>query len=136
MDANGLAASLIETTKTCVLATASNDGKPEAATVAYAYDTDWNLYFESFATYRKYANIKENGRASVVITNHHSLQMDGVVNELSGAERERAMSIILSQHPGNKYLHEPDVLLFRFQPQWIRLLDRTESRSKFIEIKK
>lgn len=109
----------------CTLATASLDGKPEAATIQYIADEKYNLFFESFPTYRKYKNFASNPRVSVVITNPEmkTVQMDGTVSELSGDDAERAKQKIIDEHgKGVGYLFAPNVLFFRFTPSWIRVL--------------
>ena len=108
----------------CAFATSSLDGKPEVATIEYYADEKFNLYFESFPTYRKYHNIKSNPLASVVITrNQKTLQMDGEVKELDGGDAEWAKQKLIERFGrGVGYLHAPDVLFFRFTPTWIRVL--------------
>lgn len=115
---------LLTEEKTCVLATSSLQAKPEAATIQYTIDKENNLYFESFPTYRKYSNIKENPKASIVITQeHHTIQMDGKVEELSGKSAIEAKKLIIEKHgKGIGYLEAKDVLFFKFTPSWIRIL--------------
>lgn len=108
----------------CTLATASLQGKPEAATIGYVADEMYNLYFESFPKYRKYQNIKSNPKVSIVITTQEmDIQMDGAVSELSGDDAESAkQKIIEKRGKGSGYLFAPDVLIFKFTPSWIRVL--------------
>lgn len=107
---------------TCTLATASLDGKPEAATIEYAEDTGV-LYFETFTTYRKYANLKENPRASIVITQlPYSIQMDGTAEELEDEEAKRAQDALGRKGHAHAFHDAPECRFFRFTPNWIRLL--------------
>ena len=109
----------------CTLATASLQGKPEAATVQYYADENYNLYFESFPSYRKYQNITSNPRASVVITSPDmkTVQMDGAISQLSGSDADWAKQKIIERHgKGVGYLFAPDVRFFKFEPHWIRVL--------------
>jgi len=77
MDASAIFQTLLRENRLCVVATASKDGKPEAATIEFAHDGQHNLFFETFPQYRKYPNLKSNPRASVVITQEpHTVQMD------------------------------------------------------------
>lgn len=108
----------------CAFATSSLEGKPEVATIEYYVDEDYNLYFESFPTYRKYHNIISNPLASAVITkDQKTLQMDGEVKQLDGSDAEWAKQKLIEKFgDGVGYLHAPDVLFFRFTPTWIRVL--------------
>lgn len=115
---------LLGENKLCTLATASTDGKPEAATIEYASDDKYDLYFETFPTYRKYNNLKSNPRTSVVITqDQHTIQMDGTVEELSGEEAIRAKNLLITKHGhGTGFYQDPNIRFFRFTPGWIRIL--------------
>ena len=108
----------------CALATASLKGKPEVATIEYYADENYNLYFESFPTYRKYQNFKENPLASVAITlNKKTVQMNGEIKKLDGGDAQWAKQKLIERFgDGVGYLHAPDVLFFRFTPTWIRVL--------------
>jgi general stress protein 26 len=128
---------LLKDNTLCVLATASLDGKPEAATIEYVSDADWNLYFETFPTYRKYANLKSNPQASVVITQDpHTIQMDGVVVELTGKESNNAKQLLIAKHGiGSGYYEDPAIRFFRFTPTWIRLLVEAKWPPKYVVIR-
>jgi len=110
--------------KFCTLATASLNGKPEAATIHYCVDKDYNIYFNSFPHYRKYQNIRSNPQASIVITqNLNTIQMDGDVTELTGSSTKFAKQLLLKKFPEDaKYLSDSTGLFFKFNPAWIRIL--------------
>lgn len=121
----------------CVLATASLTGKPEAATIEYVSDAESNLYFETFPTYRKYANLKSNPQASIVITQDpHTIQMDGTVAELSGVEAEAAKKRLIAKHgEGSGYYADSQIKFFKFTPTWIRILLEPAWPPKYVIIK-
>lgn len=121
----------------CTLATASVDGKPEAATIEYVKDKDYNLYFETLVPNRKYPNMKSNPRASVVITEApHTVQMDGTVEELSGKEAEEAKQRLIERHgEGSGFYSAPKIRFFRFTPKWIRVLVKYGYPPKYEVIK-
>ena len=122
---NQLFLKILDESVTCTLATASCDGMPEVATIGYAADEKYRLYFQTFPHYRKYKNLKTNPRASIVITQKfHSVQMDGEVEELKGGNCERARHMLIDKygHVMEAYLNSPDAVFFKFSPTWIRLL--------------
>lgn len=115
---------ILYSSELCALATSSKEGKPEVAIIEYYADERYNLYFESFATYRKYKNFKSNPLASVAITKDgKTVQMDGKVTELEGGDADWAKQKLIERFgAGVGYLHAPNVLFFRFTPSWIRVL--------------
>lgn len=121
----------------CALATSSKDGKPEVAIVEYYADEEYNLYFESFPTYRKYKNFTSNPLVSVaIVRKHKTAQMDGEVIELAGDDAERAKQKLIERFgAGVGYLHAPDVLFFKFTPTWIRVLLDGKYPPKYVVIK-
>ena len=109
----------------CVLASASLSGKPEAATIQYIADSKYNLYFETFPSYRKYPNLKSNPRVSIVVDRlpDHTIQMDGNVKELSGSEAEETKKKLINKYgEGTGYYSDPKIKFFKFTPKWIRIL--------------
>ena len=109
----------------CTLATASLDGVPEAATIGYAADEKYGLYFQTFSHYTKYKNLEKNPCGSIVITNKlTSVQMDGKTDELKGEKKERARKMLLAKYGDEMecYLDSPSAVFFKFTPHWIRLL--------------
>ncbi|PJE75475.1 pyridoxamine 5'-phosphate oxidase family protein [Candidatus Uhrbacteria bacterium CG10_big_fil_rev_8_21_14_0_10_48_11] len=136
-DAQNIFETVLLKSDTCTLATASLKGKPEAATIQYAADEMFRLYFESFPSYRKYKNISVNPQASVVVTREgNTVQMDGVIVELSGKDAEAAKQQLVAKFGiGIGYLLQPDVLFFRFTPTWIRVLVSGTYPPKYVIIK-
>lgn len=69
-----------------VLATASNMGKPHAATVYVTFDQDLNIYFVSRKGTQKSQNIHSNNQAALAIYNASSqttLQAEGTAIEVN-----------------------------------------------------
>ena len=106
-----------------VVATASPDGKPEAALVDIAVTDALEIIFETTSETRKIHNLRDNSRISFVIgwNNNETLQYDGVVDEPLGREQERITQHYLSVFP-EKLSHRnwPGNFYFRARPQWIR----------------
>ncbi len=136
MDAEELFKKLLKENSLCVLATATLSGKPEAATIEYVPDEQGNLYFETFPTYRKYANLKSNPQSSVVITQDpHTIQMDGSAIELEGKDAEAAKQRLIAKHGmGSGYYEDSDIKFFRFTPTWTRILVEAKWPPKYVVI--
>lgn len=131
-----LARQILSRNTLCVLASASPDGKPEAATIEYA-EEGFTLYFETFPSYRKYKNLKSNPRASIVVTEvPHTIQMDGTVEELEGKEVQTAKNLLTKKHgKGSGFYEDPDIRFFRFSPSWIRILVEAKYPPKYAVIR-
>jgi general stress protein 26 len=114
--------------KYMTLATADNNGKPEAATVEYLVDGD-NILLNSYVSYRKYSNLIKNPLVACVITegDNLTLQFDAIVEKLEGFEAGEAKQKLLEWEPDFKdYFNDPDTRFFRIKPYWMRLRDYTE----------
>lgn len=65
------------------IATVTENGLPEVATVYYGVDDRLNLYIPTGVLSRKFKNIKKNPRVALVVTNAEKLttfQMEGVAS--------------------------------------------------------
>lgn len=121
-EAEKLARELLAKNKLCVLATASLQGVPEAATIKYAEDEQFNLYFETLCTNRKYNNLVSNPKASVVVTEKpHTLQIDGSVEEMTGLEGEHVKARLIAKDGPSVLFDHSEIRFFRFTPTWIRI---------------
>jgi hypothetical protein len=108
-----------------VIATASNDGVPEAALINIAVTPDLEIVFETTSGTRKYANLMRNPRVCLVIgwEDDRTLQLDGFVDVLpEGREYERLKAFYVSAFP-QKSSHEywPGNDYYRVRPRWARL---------------
>jgi general stress protein 26 len=81
-----------------VIATASNDGTPEAALINIAVTSDIEIVFETASATRKFLNLMRNPRVCLVIgwDNDQTLQVDGLVDAPEGHEYDRLKSFYLS----------------------------------------
>ena len=122
-EAKTVAQRLLTDPETCTLATATGDGRPEAATIRYVGAEDYTVYFNTGTTYRKYDNLTENEKTAVVITaNNQSLQIEGAATELSGEAAAAAKERYIEKYGRSKYLTAPDSTMFRIDPEWVRVL--------------
>ncbi len=115
-----------------VIATASGDGRPEAALINIAVTPDLDIVFETTSATRKFANLIDNPYVSLVIgwQGDKTLQMDGTVAALEAADYEKLAPLFFSAFP-EKRSHEywPGNAYFRVRPYWFRLSDYDYPRS-------
>jgi hypothetical protein len=114
-----------------VIATASRDGRPEAALMDIAVTPELEIIFETTTATRKFPNLKHNPYGSMVIgwDDNRTLQCDGHVDEPEGAAHDRVRDFYLSVFP-EKASHEfwPGNTYFRLRPNWFRLSDYNSPR--------
>ena len=125
-----------------VLATDSGSG-PYASLVAVAITLDLRrLYFATPRATRKWANLTENHRVSLLIDNRSNQVIDfsraaaatvlGTAEELSGAELENGLAIFLNRHPHlAEFTASPSCALFRVQIASIYLVTRFQNVMEF-----
>lgn len=108
-DIKKLIRNLFASQNLAVLAT-HNDDQPYASLVAFVASEDFKyLYFVTPKTTRKFDNLTTNPRVAILINNstnqaadfHRAISVTAVgeAEEISGAERERALSLYLAKHP-------------------------------------
>ena len=105
----------LEGEKFAVLATASEDGKPEAALMGFAVTPELEIIFDTVKSFRKYPNLKKNPRVAWVIgcSSEISVQFEGNrggvgrdgIGEVQGHLREE-----ISRQHGTRQVAGPDVL--------------------------
>lgn len=121
----------------CVLSTATHDGKPESAVMAFTAKDDFTILMSTETTTRKYPNILANTQASVVIgglNNDPSLQLDGQIKVLQGPSADEAKSTILSLHPDMAaYINTPNTKFLAFTPSWLRYSDFSQNPPVIVE---
>ena len=133
-----LALKFLKNNKTAVLATASRQGQPGAATVFYAIDDDFTFNFITDNRSRKWNNIKENPHVAIVVgtgPDVMTIQCGGHVEIIDNVrDMEKAQEIIRrviansklhGAPPALPVLMNPDVQLgvFKVKPEWMALLN-------------
>lgn len=104
------------------LSTVSQTEKPEAATIQFVADREFNPYFETFPNYRKYDNLKQNPKAAAVIDEKDgkkNIQMEGKAVELEDREAEKARKKLVDAYgEGTGYLDDQEIKFFKFKPEY------------------
>jgi uncharacterized protein YhbP (UPF0306 family) len=117
------ATEVLRATETCTLATASPDGTPEAATVRFVADDEFNVYINTATNYRKYANMTENPRVAVVVDGDaRNLQLEGCATELCGEDAESFRAQYVDKYGPSEYLTHETSTCFAIETDWVRLL--------------
>lgn len=74
-----------------VLATVSEDGKPQAATVCYFIDDNWDIYLFTHSDSRKAKNLQKNSKVALVV---------GTIPSTQTAQIEGNGQVITAKDPG------------------------------------
>lgn len=126
--------------KLCVLSTASKNGKPESATVIYVLFDDLGLLVQTNNTYRKWANLKENSRVSVVVGwqfGYLYVQYDGAAELIERGHQDYTKydELFVSENPkSKKFTALPENVYAKIKPTWIRLRDDRDNPPKIEEV--
>jgi general stress protein 26 len=126
----------LEGEKFAVLATASEDGKPEAALMGFAVTPQLEIIFDTVRRFRKYPNLKKNPRVAWVIgySSEISVQYEGIAVELEGAELEKYKTIYAKKYPDSTGRDKwPDLTYFLVRPKWVRYGDYTPDKRRIEE---
>jgi uncharacterized protein YhbP (UPF0306 family) len=133
-DLRARVAAYLETHTTLALATAGPDGVPQAAPLFYASDAALNLIFLSAPDSRHSLNLARNPAAAASIYDEvwewqaiRGLQIEGSVERLEGAERERALVLYQTKYPFvSAFGAEVERSAFyRLHPRWLRYIDNS-----------
>jgi hypothetical protein len=101
-------------------------GPPEAALVGFAVNERLELFFDSFDSTRKVANLRRDPRIAFVIGGQtpgdsRTVQYEGEVDLPTGAELERFKNDYFAVHPdGLRRSKLAGITYFRVRPRWIR----------------
>ena len=78
----------------------SPDGQPQSAVVGVAFTDRGEAVFDTIGSSRKARNLRRDPRASLVIwEGERTVQMEGRIDEPTGAEREAIVKVYLATSP-------------------------------------
>ena len=112
-----------------VVASHTSQGSPEAALVGFVANDRLELFFDSFDSTRKVANLRRDPRVALVIGGYtvgdeRTVQYEGEVDAPAGAELEQFKSAYFAVHPdGVRRSTLPGIAYFRVRPRWIRYVN-------------
>lgn len=113
---------MLAETDTCTLATASPDGRPEAATVRFVADDALDVYVTTQSNYRKYRNVARNERVALVVDGASNVQLEGAAREAIGETVEWIEDRYVAKYGPSPYLTNADSVFLRIETDWARLL--------------
>lgn len=109
-----------------VEATTSEGGAAQAAVVGFVVSDELELFFDTLATSRKYANLKRDPRIAVVVGwDDKTAQLEGVVDEPTGADLDRLRARYFATFPDGverARMHR-ELVYLRVRPTWVRFSD-------------
>lgn len=118
--------------ETCVLATVTKDGVPQAATVGYSVDGDFNFLIGTNKNTRKYQNLMKSNKVALVIgfLGPKTVQLEGLAKELEITDKR--VEDHLAKLPGAvKFKIQLGQTYFLVKPIWLRFTDYSENQQIF-----
>ena len=113
--------------KTCTLATASSEGKPEAAVVGYAILDDLTIILSTTKESRKWQNLLQNPQIALTIGGTFTdlyLQLEGTaILVTEGETYKQCEELFFSFNPQAAKFKGPSTIFMRVNPTWVRFLD-------------
>ena len=122
-----------------VQASVSDASAAQAAVVGFAVTDAFEIIFDTLASTRKMQNLRRNPRIALVIGgvvdgSERTVQYEGIADEPTGAELERAKTAYYEVFPdGPNRLSWPGLTYVRVRPTWIRYSDFGASPPEVVE---
>lgn len=120
-----------------VIATVSTQNTPEAATIHYVVDDEFNFYFMTETNSRKAQNFMANNHVALVIGTEDipvTVQAEGIVNQIDNGEEfmTKYEELRKASHSGSYppllegLKDRPGATFYKILPTWIRWTDFRE----------
>ncbi|OGE74321.1 MAG: hypothetical protein A3C49_02545 [Candidatus Doudnabacteria bacterium RIFCSPHIGHO2_02_FULL_42_25] len=116
----------IKNHKIAVLSSVSSDYLPHCAVVGIYAGKNFELFFGTFKSSRKYLNLQKNPKVALVIgwDSGRTVQYEGEVQELHGQAVEEFKKAHLSEmSTAAKYVSSHEAVYFKIVPKWVRYND-------------
>lgn len=112
---------------------------PESAVVGFAETHDFNIYFATSNTSRKFKNIEKNPNISLVIGWSGELgtvQYEGTASLVQQDERAVSIELLSKKNPyfAKVIATKTDTVVFKVKPRWIRFLDSSAKPQNIYEL--
>ena len=133
----GMLYSFMARQRYAVVSSVSGEGIPQSALMGIAVTPELEIVFDTVKTSRKYPNLVERAKCSVVVgwEGQQTVQFEGVAVELRGEELQRYQEIYFAVWPeGRERLRWPAIAYFVVRPRWIRYSDYERKPPLFAEI--
>jgi uncharacterized pyridoxamine 5'-phosphate oxidase family protein len=122
-----------------VIATVLPENKPEAATIDYFIDDNWNIYFLTHEESRKVNNLRKNNTVAMVVGTTlatHTAQIEGTAQIITPTDTE--FSDLLIHFAGMKTLYASPLLkidginlvIVKVTITWLRWLELNEETKR------
>ena len=124
--------------KLCVLATATPQGKPECAVLAYAVNSDLSLILSTHTTSRKWSNIKANKQVAITLGQSFAelyIQYEGTAELITeGEEFKHCEELFFTANPQAKQFQNSETAFIKVKPSWIKSTDFSMHPPEITEI--
>ncbi|TSC85871.1 MAG: hypothetical protein G01um10148_779 [Parcubacteria group bacterium Gr01-1014_8] len=128
------ALAFLKRNKTGVLATAGHDNIPHASAIHYYADDEFNVYFLTLPSSRKYASLSAHPQVAFTVMREdvpQTIQIEGMAKDVSlDADMQSTRSKILDVYNANPYFFAPvsklnpeKTAVIWIRPTWIRFAD-------------
>jgi hypothetical protein len=112
---------------------------PQAAVVGFVVTDEFEIVFDTLATTRKAANLRQNSSCVFVIGglkegDERTVQYEGTADEPAGDELERLKNLYFARFPdGRERQHWPGLIYMRIKPLWLRFSDWNQAPPLIVE---
>ena len=112
---------------------------PQAAVVGFVVTDDFEIIFDTVATTRKVANLRQNPRSAFVIGglrqgDERTVQYEGIADEPVGEELNNLKELYFARFPdGRERQNWPGLTYVRMKPQWLRFSDWNQAPPLIVE---
>lgn len=119
----------LESSKTCVIATVDDQGKPMAATVGFSHDENFEIIVATSEQTQKYKNILANPRVALVVGFElpYTVQYEGLAKVVTAEELGYRLTRHFEKVPAaKKFAGTDDQKYILITPEWMRFSDMTK----------
>ncbi|HET9180377.1 MAG TPA: pyridoxamine 5'-phosphate oxidase family protein [Terriglobia bacterium] len=122
-----------------VQAAVSTTSCPQAAVVGFVVTDAFEIVFDTLATSRKAAYLRQNPHCAFVIGgltdgDERSVQYEGMADEPAGTDLHYLKELYFARFPdGRERQHWPGLIYIRVKPRWLRFSDWNQTPPIIVE---